>query len=98
MWIRSQDKRILVNTRRVLILAPNTYRKNYEIANYENLRAGNYEGNCEDYDTLGKYKTEERALEVLNQIEGMLTEGCRSDVIVGATRICKESVFEMPEK
>jgi len=69
MWIRSQDKRILVDSKRVILLHPNTFREKYEIVNYITYRPTNDNDSCEDYDTLGKYDTENEALDVLDKIE-----------------------------
>lgn len=81
MLIRSQDKKMLVNSNCVEVL------KNMVVA---------YSG--EFRHPLGEYKTQERAVEVLDQIEQRLMEGHRTDVIVGGTRVYRENVFEMPEK
>lgn len=59
LWIRSQDKRILQKIDNI-----------YLDANYENKRICNY---VDDYKTeLGTYKTKERALEVLDEIQNIL--------------------------
>ena len=53
MWIRSQDKKILMEIRQV------------EISKYNNIIIGfnNH------FETLGSYSTEEKALKVLDMIE-----------------------------
>jgi hypothetical protein len=86
MWIRSKDKTVLVETKR--IIANGKCIVNQVLCQSE----------ADDYDILGEYATKERALEVLDQIQQRLTEGHRSDVIVGATRVYRENVFEMPEE
>lgn len=59
LWIRSQDKRILQKIDNI-----------YLDANYGNKRICNY---VDDYKTeLGTYKTKERALEVLDEIQNLL--------------------------
>lgn len=55
LWIRSQDKRILQKVDNIFL-----------DANYENKRISTYDG---DNIELGTYKTKERAIEVLDEIE-----------------------------
>lgn len=55
LWIRSQDKRILQKVDNIFL-----------DANYENKRISTYDG---DNVELGTYKTKERALEVLDEIQ-----------------------------
>lgn len=57
MWIRSQDKKTLVKADK-LIIGYDTDEKVYEIHNV--------------YDSLGTYKSKERALEVLDDIENKI--------------------------
>lgn len=57
MWVRSQDKKTLVKVDK-LIIAYDTDEKIYEIHNV--------------YDSLGVYKSKERALEVLDEIQAYL--------------------------
>ncbi|RXI50670.1 hypothetical protein DP130_01500 [Clostridium tetani] len=47
---------------------------------------------------LGEYKTEERALEVLDMIQERIISGTKSDSIWNGTRTTKDCVFEMPEE
>lgn len=76
LWIRSQDKRILQKTDNI-----------YLDANYGNKRICNY---VDDYKTeLGTYKTKERALEVLDEIQDLL----QNAYIGNANRI----VYQMPK-
>jgi hypothetical protein len=82
MWIKSQSKHKLLNIKAFQVI--------------EGLIEG-FSNDGEGW-TLGEYATEERALEVLDQIQEKLTDGHRSDVIVGATRVYRENVFEMPEE
>lgn len=55
LWVRSQDKRILQKVDNIFL-----------DANYEDKRISTYDG---DSITLGEYKTKERALEVLDEIQ-----------------------------
>ena len=58
LWVRSQDKRILQKVDNIFL-----------DANYENKRISTYDG---DNVELGTYKTKERAIEVLNEIQNIL--------------------------
>ena len=58
LWVRSQDKRILQKVDNIFL-----------DANYENKRISTYDG---DNVELGTYKTKERALEVLDEIQNIL--------------------------
>ena len=55
LWVRSQDKRILQKVDNIFL-----------DANFEDKRISTYDG---DSITLGEYKTKERALEVLDEIQ-----------------------------
>lgn len=57
MLIRSQDKLKLVNANRIIV-------SETEVVNYVS-----YTNEAEDYDVLGTYKTQQRAIEVLTEIE-----------------------------
>lgn len=61
LWIRSQDKTILIKVNRIC------FERNIDdeptIYGYENY---------DNYERLGIYKTKERALEVLNEIQEVL--------------------------
>ena len=99
-WIRSQDKRILQKVDNVFLNA-----------NYDNKRISTYVGDSNT--TLGEYKTKERALEVLDEIQNILKPqliikdsgkiiGSFEDTIVreGATYELKELstyVYQMPK-
>ncbi|MCI6350158.1 MAG: hypothetical protein MR779_04565 [Tenericutes bacterium] len=58
LWVRSQDKRILQKVDNIFL-----------DANYENKRISTYDG---DNVELGTYKTKERAIEVLDEIQKTL--------------------------
>lgn len=66
LWIRSQDKMNLVKVRQVAVNYQDSKQiiANYTPELYEN--SGGY------YELLGKYKTKERALEVLDEIHKLL--------------------------
>jgi hypothetical protein len=58
LWIRSQDKRILQKVDNIFL-----------DANYENKRISTYNG---DNTELGTYKTKERAIEILDEIQNIM--------------------------
>ena len=58
LWVRSQDKRILQKVDNIFL-----------DANYGNKRISTYDGNNIE---LGTYKTKERALEVLTEIQNKI--------------------------
>lgn len=58
LWVRSQDKRILQKVDNIFL-----------DANYKNKRISTYDG---DNVELGTYKTKERAIEVLDEIQNIL--------------------------
>ena len=64
LWIRSQDRETLIKTENVSIDS-----ENYIIGN---LISDDNKSVC-DYWRLGHYKTKERALEVLDEIQKLLT-------------------------
>lgn len=78
MWIRSQDKKELINTTRIQ-------------ADYQALYADNVAA-------IGRYASNERALEVLDMIQNQIVIGTSSDRIVQGEKITKETVFQMPDK
>ena len=66
MWIRSQDKKNLVKIRQIGV----NYQDNKQIiANYTPEL---YENSGGYYELLGTYKTKERAIEVLDEIQDLL--------------------------
>lgn len=58
LWIRSQDRRILQKVDNIFL-----------DANYGNKRISTYDGNNTE---LGTYKTKERAIEVLDEIQNFI--------------------------
>ena len=66
LWVRSQDKMNLVKVRQISV----NYQDNKQIiANY---MPELYENSGEYYEILGTYKTKERAIEVLDEIQSLL--------------------------
>ena len=75
LWIRSQDKRILQKVDNIFL-----------DANYENKRIITYDG---DNVELGTYKTKERAIEILDEIQNIL----KPKYIVDASSIKPDGNF-----
>ena len=66
LWVRSQDKTNLVKIRQISL----NYQNNKQIiANYIPEL---YENSGEYYEILGTYKTKERAIEVLDEIQNYI--------------------------
>ena len=66
LWIRSQDKMNLVKVRQISV----NYQDNKQIiANY---MPELYENSGEYYEILGTYKTKERAIEILDEIQELI--------------------------
>ena len=66
LWIRSQDKMNLVKVRQIGV----NYQDNKQIiANYTPEL---YENSGEYYEILGTYKTKERAIEILDEIQNYI--------------------------
>lgn len=82
MFIRSQDKRVLVKTDIVYI---------HNFLQIKCLKG-------EEFIHLGTYETRERALEVLDMIENRIIKGSTFDFINKCKRTTKEFVFKMPEE
>lgn len=79
LWIRSQDRRILQKVDNIFL-----------DANYENKRISTYDG---DNIELGTYKTKERALEVLDEIEKLI----KPIAIFQTCQIDKSTIEKMKE-
>ena len=94
LWIRSQDKKNLVKIRQISLNYQNNKQiiANYTPELYEN--SGGY------YELLGTYKTKERALEVLDEIQeaqlGNYHYECPSNVKVSNNE--NMIVYEMPKE
>jgi len=92
LWIRSQDRENLVQVNRIFITKYNDYEIVCEMP-FEN----------DGVLTLGAYKTEERALEVLDEIQNLLVIPSRNnltyelaDLNLKCYMISK--VYEMPKE
>ena len=89
MWIRGQNKEVLINANEIWTDSKTVY------ATYGTVESG--------YWSVGPYETEERCIEILNEIQNGIChhkateimshemEGLSSDIIQGF-------VYEMPEK
>lgn len=87
MWIRSQDRNILVTTDFLYVgNTGNGAEKEVKCIKNDNKI------------TLGEYKSEERALEVLDMIQTRIIKGTTFDYINNSKRTTKEFVFQMPEE
>ena len=84
LWIRSQDKLKLVNNCNLYI--SNEIRNEYIIEDLNNK-----------YLKLGTYATKERALEVLDEIQGLLIEFINLNAYCIDNKFTSR-VYEMPEE
>ena len=83
LWVRSQDKTNLVKISQISL----NYQNNKQIiANYI---PDFYPNSGEYYEFLGTYKTKERAIEVLDEIQDLL----QNVYVGGSNRI----IYQMPE-
>ena len=95
LWIRSTSKTNLLQARFLTIMEGKTFYKKNELE-YEGYTICNVALNG-NYEILGTYKTKERALEVLTEIQNMLYAGLKAtnnNQLAGTTSI----VYQMPEK
>lgn len=79
MWIRTQNRRVLVNTSDIYLYSTSIK---------------SMDKDC----FLGTYDSEERALEVLDQIHNVIARNISRDYLSGKYRINQEFVFQMPEE
>lgn len=95
LWVRSQDKMNLVKVRQASV----NYQNNKQIiANYTPEL---YENSGEYYELLGTYKTKERSLEVLDEIDEFIDlfqrEGI-GNVLSDNGVHPKHTIYEMPKE
>ena len=86
LWIRSQDKSILTKVNNLFVCK---YFDKYIISNYYNEYPNDDNATPYDLFMYGTYKTKERALEVLDEIQDLL----QNAYVGNANRI----VYKMPE-
>lgn len=96
MWIRSQNKKELLNVNFVEVAGK-------EVCGYQHaIFIGDYSCNNEwgsnNKILLGKYETEERALEVLDEIHQNLITCVKSDRIISGEKIVSVAVYQMPKE
>ena len=91
LWIRSQDKKNLVKIRQISI----NYQNNKQIiANY---MPELYENSGGYYELLGTYKTKERAIEILDEIQDELIGSDFMPMDENEIMTCGSTkVYEMP--
>lgn len=83
MWVRSQNKKFLGDY------------DSFSVSESGNVLG--YQG-PEDFDgvVLGVYESEEIALNILNDIQTLISNGYKKDVIFKNIRTMSKLVFEMP--
>lgn len=93
LWIRSQDKKDLVKVNSLWIMDNQIW---MEVPFYENHKKLGLTISGHNH-KLAEYETEERALEVLTEIQNMLyarLKATNNNQLAGTTTI----VYQMPEK
>lgn len=94
LWIRSQDKKSLVKVNSILVSA------NFDMANMETY---GYRVFLNDDIYIGVYRTEERCIEILDEIQKIIngeitmSKSVESQ-IVGYEKNIVLNVYEMPEE
>ncbi|HHV41257.1 MAG TPA: hypothetical protein GXX72_00165 [Clostridiaceae bacterium] len=66
IWIHSQDRKTLVYAKRIAIERFKEHENNRYL--YRIINQVLYQDNADDYDVLGVYTTEKRAMEILGDI------------------------------
>lgn len=85
MWIRSQDKKKLVNCNSIMVV-DGTITNEAQI--WDDTRS----------ECLGIYKNTDRAIKVLDEIHEKLVTCARYDSIIDGERIAGEAVYQMPQE
>jgi ABC-type sugar transport system ATPase subunit len=95
LWVRSQDKEILLNIKGIQY-------QNCKLVENETVEANILIGfyNYYDNEILGEYETKERALEVLDEIQRLITDLQYLNYAIKNDEFCsyRPNVYEMPEK
>ena len=97
LWIRSQDKVTLIKCEKILVEED---KDRFAIVNYIDTR---------NWFRLGLYKTKERVLEVLDEIQGKISQNeCLKTMMPKVNdirgheekfgKLFKETIYEMPEE
>lgn len=94
MWIRSQDKSSIVKVDNLYISVGNYIC--YYVEKGKETPDTHYRPSGE----LGRYKTKERALEVLDEIQRLITDLQYLNYAIKNDEFCsyRPNVYEMPEK
>lgn len=96
MIILSQDKKTILNFNNIQDIKIETYGTHEKGVKVYKIFAGNFEGYATE---LGKYKTEERAKEVLNEIMGNYKnwEYTKMGKLIIGKVVC-DAIYEMPKE
>lgn len=96
LWIRSQDKKDLVKVNSLWIMDNQIW---MEVPFYENHKKLGLTISGHNH-KLAEYETEERALEVLDEIQRLITDLQYLNYAIKNDEFCsyRPNVYEMPEK
>lgn len=87
MWIRSQDKTMLIDASYFEVVKGTIYAGT-------GIEGTNFTGNKE----VASYNSEERAMEVLDEIQKRLVFGTQFEETYTGKKTIKDFVYQMPEK
>lgn len=110
LWIRSQDREKLLKCNNIAIT--NNIVDKIDIIKFEGYKIVGYFDKNTEYENLGTYKTKERALEVLDEIQNLLrpiykiTNEFKKSELTGIYKYVENQeyipiqsrVYKMPEK
>lgn len=91
MWIRSQNKKSLINVNRLYIAQYREGGMTGYITKWRICNQVSWINETDDNDVLGTYETEERAIEVLDNIAMFID-------VDGEMNGCIMRVYEMPKE
>lgn len=100
IWIRTQNRKGLIYAKRIVI---EQFKKfGTDEYWYRIINQVLYQDSADDYDLLGEYKTEERAIEIINQIQERISrrEWIKHLQSIGQDHysVLPPIVYEMPKE
>lgn len=105
LWIRSQDRKKLINCNDITLRIKDTELTFDEIMNFNINNPKVWE--CEivvyfdkntEIEILGKYNSEKRALEVLDEIQNYIANNCKEYYNKNLDAYISSNVYEMPKE
>ena len=92
MWVRSQDKEFLMKVDNINL--------GIDVDTNEATRLFTFVGGAVTSFTLGTYKSKERALEVLDEIQRLIEDLKYMEYAIDKNKFCgyRSNVYQMPEE